>query len=89
MLCCDADYSVILPNLIIYGEEMRFLFITELTSDSTGGSAHSWADLGFLDRGSKGVRAIRGYFGPPIRSKNKSCLSQVSSYWFFRTITKV
>ena len=27
----------------------------------------------------KGVRALRGYFGPPMRSKNKSCSSQVSS----------
>ena len=28
----------------------------------------------------KGVRALRGYFGPPMRSKNESCSSQVSSY---------
>ena len=28
----------------------------------------------------KGARALRGYFGPPMRSKNKSCSSQVSSY---------
>ena len=28
----------------------------------------------------KGVRALRGYFGPHMRSKNKSCSSQVSSY---------
>ena len=28
----------------------------------------------------KGVRALRGYFGPPMRSKNKSCSLQVSSY---------
>ena len=28
----------------------------------------------------KGVRALRGFFGPPVRSKNKSCSSQVSSY---------
>ena len=28
----------------------------------------------------KGVRALRGYFGPPISSKNKRCSSQVSSY---------
>ena len=31
----------------------------------------------------KGVRALRGYFAPPptpMRSKNKSCSSQVSSY---------
>ena len=28
----------------------------------------------------KGVRALRGYFGPPLRSKNKSCSLQVSSY---------
>ena len=28
----------------------------------------------------KGGRALRGYFGPPMRSKNKSCSSQVSSY---------
>ena len=30
--------------------------------------------------GSKGVRALRGYFGPRMRSKNKSCSLQVSSY---------
>ena len=29
---------------------------------------------------SKGVRALRGYFGSPMRSKNKSSSSQVSSY---------
>ena len=28
----------------------------------------------------KGVRALRGYFGPPMRSKNKSCSLQVSLY---------
>ena len=28
----------------------------------------------------KGVRALRGYFGPPMRSKNKSCSSQDSFY---------
>ena len=28
----------------------------------------------------KGVRALRGYFGPPMRSKNKSCSSQVFLY---------
>ena len=38
---------------------------------------------------SKGVRALRGYFGPPLRSKNKSCSSQVSLYYFTRTIAKV
>ena len=29
----------------------------------------------------KGVCALRGYFGPPMRSKNKSCSSQVSLYY--------
>ena len=28
----------------------------------------------------EGGRALRGYFGPPMRSKNKSCSSQVCSY---------
>ena len=28
----------------------------------------------------KGVRALRGYFGPPMRSKSKNCSSQVSSF---------
>ena len=28
----------------------------------------------------KGGRALRGYLGPPMRSKNESCSSQVSSY---------
>ena len=37
----------------------------------------------------KGVCALRGYFGPPMRSKNKSCSSQVSSYYFIRTKAKV
>ena len=37
----------------------------------------------------KGVRALRGYFGSPMRSKNKICSSQVSSYHFIRTIAKV
>ena len=29
---------------------------------------------------SKGVRALRGYFGHPMRPKNENCFSQVSSY---------
>ena len=37
----------------------------------------------------KGVRALRGCFVPPMRSKNKSGSSQVSSYLFIRTIAKV
>ena len=37
----------------------------------------------------KGVNALRGYFGPPMRSKNKSGSTQVSSYYFVRTIAKV
>ena len=37
----------------------------------------------------KGVCALRGYFGPPMRSKYKSCSSQVSSKQFIRTIAKV
>ena len=37
----------------------------------------------------KGGRALRGYFGPPMRPKNENCFSQVSSYWFIRTIAKV
>ena len=28
----------------------------------------------------KGVHALRGYFGPPMRPKNENRLSQVSSY---------
>ena len=28
----------------------------------------------------KGVRALRGYFGPPMWRKNENCFSQVSSY---------
>ena len=28
----------------------------------------------------KGVRALLGYFGPPMRPKNENCFSQVSSY---------
>ena len=40
----------------------------------------------------KGVRALRGYFAPPpppMRPKNENCFSQVSSYWFIRTIAQV
>ena len=37
----------------------------------------------------KGVRAFRGYFGPPMRSKDKSYTSFVSSYLFIRTMAKV
>ena len=28
----------------------------------------------------KGGRALRGFFGPPMRPKNENCLSQVSSF---------
>ena len=35
---------------------------------------------GELKNEQKGVCAFRGYFGPPMRSKNKSCSSPVSSY---------
>ena len=32
---------------------------------------------------------IKRLFWPPYEVKNKSCSSQVSSYWFIRTIAKV
>ena len=32
---------------------------------------------------------IKRLFWPPMRSKAKSCSSQVSSYYFIRTIAKV
>ena len=35
------------------------------------------------------VRALRGYFGPSVRSNNKSCSSLVSLYKFIRSIAKV
>ena len=28
----------------------------------------------------KGVCAVRGYFGPPMRPKNENCFSQISSF---------
>ena len=62
MLCCDGDYSVILPNLIIYGEEMNFVFITELASDTLCEPAHSGAVLGFLDKGFKFIKGGGGGF---------------------------
>ena len=37
----------------------------------------------------KGVCALRGYFGPPVRPKDKSCFSLVSSYLCIRTSVKV
>ena len=37
----------------------------------------------------KGVRALRGYFSSPMKSKNKSCSSQVSFYYIIRTKAKV
>ena len=37
----------------------------------------------------KGVRALRGYFGPPMRPKNESRFSPNFSYWFIRTMTQV
>ena len=37
----------------------------------------------------KGVRALRGYFGPPMRPKNEIRFSLNSSYWFIRIMTKV
>ena len=36
-----------------------------------------------------GGRALRGYFGPPLRPKNENCFLQVSSYQFIRTIAQV
>ena len=42
-------------------------------------NAYNTMAKGFFS-GKKGVRALRGYFGPPMRSKNKSCFLQVSSY---------
>ena len=37
----------------------------------------------------KGERALRGYFGPPMRPKNENYFSQVSSFYFIRTIAQV
>ena len=38
---------------------------------------------------SKGLRALRGYFGPPMRSKNEIRFSPNSFCWFIRTMTQV
>ena len=37
----------------------------------------------------KGVHALRGYFGPPMRQKNEIRFSPNSSYWFIRTMAQV
>ena len=37
----------------------------------------------------KGVRALRGYFGPPMRPKNEIRFSLNSPYWLIRTMTQV
>ena len=37
----------------------------------------------------KELRALRGYFSPPMRPKNEIRFSPNSSYWFFRTMTQV
>ena len=37
----------------------------------------------------KGVCALRGYFGPPMRPKKEIRFSLNSSYWFVRTMTQV
>ena len=37
----------------------------------------------------KELRALRGYFGPPMRPKNEICFSFNSSYSFIRTMTQV
>ena len=37
----------------------------------------------------KGVRALRGYFGPPLEPKTESCFSPISSYWFIRRKAQV
>ena len=37
----------------------------------------------------KELRALRGYFGPPMRPKNEIHFSPNSSYWFIRTMTQV
>ena len=42
-----------------------------------------------LNARTKGGRALRGYFGPPLRPKYENCFSQVSSYKFIRTIAQV
>ena len=40
-------------------------------------------------KGLKGVRALRGYFGPPLEPKTESCFSPISSYLFIRRIAQV
>ena len=35
------------------------------------------------------LRALRGYFGPPMRLKNENCFSPNSSYQFIRTMAQV
>ena len=37
----------------------------------------------------KEVRALRGYFGPPWKLKNKNCFSAFSSHHFIRRIAQV
>ena len=43
----------------------------------------------FFSVKSKEVRALRGYFSPPIRLKNKNCFSPFCSHVFIRTNAKV
>ena len=38
---------------------------------------------------SKELHLFRGYVGPTMRPKNKSCFSQIYSYYFIRTIAQV
>ena len=37
----------------------------------------------------KELRALRGYFGPPMRPKNEIRFSPNSSHWYIRTMTQV
>ena len=37
----------------------------------------------------KGVRALRGYFGPSLEPKTESWFSPISSYWFVRRKAQV
>ena len=37
----------------------------------------------------KGVRALRGYFGPLLSKKTENCFSPICFDWFIRRITEV
>ena len=80
LLCSNVYYARPIRHVNVTFLVDRHGFAEQLSSLLWSVSLNPHNSLTLWDIWIKGVRALRDYFGPPMRSKNRSCSSLVSSY---------